>query len=257
MALLPNSPAIDKGISGSPVLDQQQASGPNITGGPDTWQSFTAGVGGALTQVGVGHWNTPSGSSAPGTLSIYAGEGTSGTLLATTSVTFANVVGLQLFPIPSAPRVIAGNQYTFRVTIPGAPNVAWVLVDTSNPYSGGRAESGLNYDYVFQTYVVPPTTDQRGQARAYDIPYIPNAYLGDGSDIGAFELVPPALSITRLGNSVILSWPSPSPGFLLYESSNPANANGWSSIGPINDNGTTKSVTITPATGNLFFRLGP
>ena len=38
----------------------------------------------------------------------------------------------------------------------------------------------------------------------------------------------PLLSITRSGNSVIVSWPSPSTGFTLQQNSNVANTNGWS-----------------------------
>jgi hypothetical protein len=258
MPLLPRSPAIDQGLGPAAIIDQQQTNGPFITGNVDVWQSFTAGISGRLMQVGLGHWSTPGASNTSGTISIYTGEGTSGTLLATTSVTFSNAIGLQLFPIPSAPQVAAGNQYTFRCMIPGAPNFAWVLVDTSDPYAGGRALSGATYDYVFRTYVVPATTDQRGVTRPYDIPYIANPAGGDGSDIGAFELIPPTLSITRSGPNVVLSWPSPSPGFFLYQNTNVADPNGWTSFGgTINDNGVLKSATVNPVTGNIFFRLGP
>ncbi len=66
----------------------------------------------------------------------------------------------------------------------------------------------------------------------------------------------PMLSITRLGNSVIVSWPSPGTGFGLQQNGNLANPNGWSIFGgTISDNGSTRSVTITPPIGNLFFRL--
>lgn len=66
----------------------------------------------------------------------------------------------------------------------------------------------------------------------------------------------PMLSITRLGNSVIVSWPSPSTGFGLQQNGNVANPNGWSIFeGTISDNGSTRSVTITSPMGNLCFRL--
>ncbi len=66
----------------------------------------------------------------------------------------------------------------------------------------------------------------------------------------------PRLSITRLGNSVIVSWPSPGTGFGLQHNGNVANPNGWSTFGgTISDNGSIRSVTISPPTGNLFFRL--
>ena len=66
----------------------------------------------------------------------------------------------------------------------------------------------------------------------------------------------PLLTITHSGNSVTVSWPSPSTGFRLEQNGNVANAAGWSSYGgTINDNGTIKSVTFTGPTGDLFLRL--
>jgi hypothetical protein len=65
----------------------------------------------------------------------------------------------------------------------------------------------------------------------------------------------PWLTVSRSGNSVIISWPSPSAGYSLQQSSglNPAN---WSTFGgTISDNGTIKSVTSSTPHGNLFFRL--
>jgi len=66
----------------------------------------------------------------------------------------------------------------------------------------------------------------------------------------------PTLTITRSGTSIIISWPSPSTGFGLQQNSNLVSTGGWSAFsGTINDNGTTKSITINPPVGNLFFRL--
>ena len=66
----------------------------------------------------------------------------------------------------------------------------------------------------------------------------------------------PLLTVTHSGNQVIVSWPSPSTGFVLQQNANLANTNGWSTYGgTVNDDGTTKSVSLTPPTGNLFFRL--
>ena len=66
----------------------------------------------------------------------------------------------------------------------------------------------------------------------------------------------PLLTIRNSGaNSVIASWPSPSTGFVLQKSINIATP-GWINFsGTTNDDGTNKSVTIQPPTGNLFFRL--
>jgi len=66
----------------------------------------------------------------------------------------------------------------------------------------------------------------------------------------------PLLSIARTPtNTVVLSWPSASTGFVLQQTSTLAPAN-WSdaSQAPVDD-GVTRSVVISPPTGNQFFRL--
>ncbi len=66
----------------------------------------------------------------------------------------------------------------------------------------------------------------------------------------------PLLTVTHSGEDVIVSWPSPSADFVLQQNTDLSNTNGWSAYGgTINDDGTTKSVTITPPTGNWFYRL--
>jgi hypothetical protein len=56
--------------------------------------------------------------------------------------------------------------------------------------------------------------------------------------------------------TVKVCWPSPSTGWTLKQCSNLGTA-GWStSTLSISDDGTNKSVTISPPTRNLFFRLG-
>ncbi len=64
----------------------------------------------------------------------------------------------------------------------------------------------------------------------------------------------PTLTITRSGNSVIISWPSSAIGWTLQQCSNLAG--GWSACGlSVSDNGTNKNVSIPSPTGKLFFRL--
>ena len=66
----------------------------------------------------------------------------------------------------------------------------------------------------------------------------------------------PALTIrSTVTNSVVLSWPSPSTGYVLQQNTNLAATN-WnvSALMP-SDNGTIKSVIVVPPTGNKFFRL--
>ena len=65
----------------------------------------------------------------------------------------------------------------------------------------------------------------------------------------------PDLLITHSGNSVIVSWPD-TGSYTLQQSANlPALAN-WTTSGyTISTANGTNSITITPLTGNLFFRL--
>jgi hypothetical protein len=69
----------------------------------------------------------------------------------------------------------------------------------------------------------------------------------------------PTLTITKSGNSAIVSWPYPSTGFYLQTNSHLSKTNWSIYTGTIltNGAGTSNSVTITPPVGNLFFRLGP
>lgn len=65
----------------------------------------------------------------------------------------------------------------------------------------------------------------------------------------------PLLSIHIVGNQAVISWPTPSAGFFLQQSPTPA-PSGWVNFsGSTNVIGATNSVSITPAAGNLFFRL--
>jgi len=65
----------------------------------------------------------------------------------------------------------------------------------------------------------------------------------------------PDLTITHAGNSVIVSWPD-TGSYTLQQNANLALANGWATSGyAINTANGTNSITVTPPTGNLFFRL--
>ena len=65
----------------------------------------------------------------------------------------------------------------------------------------------------------------------------------------------PNLTITSAGNSVIVSWPN-TGSYTLQQNSNVAAPAGWVTSGySISSSNGTNSITITPPTGNLFFRL--
>ena len=66
----------------------------------------------------------------------------------------------------------------------------------------------------------------------------------------------PRLTITLTAtNTALISWPSPSNGFILQQNANPASTNWVNAPQTPVDNGTKVSVVINPPTGNLFYRL--
>ena len=86
---------------------------------------------------------------------------------------------------------------------------------------------------------------------------------GQNSVVGGFwsfiavpTLGAPPLTIRgTTTNAVLVMWPSPSPGFALQQNSD-LNTTNWLPVLPAPvDNGTTKTVIITPASGRKFFRL--
>jgi hypothetical protein len=73
---------------------------------------------------------------------------------------------------------------------------------------------------------------------------------------GLGPVVAPALTLTRSGTDVIVSWPSPSTGFTLEQTAALAAAASWvTNSGSVSDNGTTKAVTVPTTNSAQFFRL--
>ena len=65
----------------------------------------------------------------------------------------------------------------------------------------------------------------------------------------------PTLTIAHLGNSVIVSWPN-TGSYTLQQNGNVVIRASWTTSGyAITTANGTNSITITPPTGNLFFRL--
>lgn len=92
------------------------------------------------------------------------------------------------------------------------------------------------------------------------IPGINDDFLGAAPDLGAFETpgtsVRPLLSVGLMTtNAVLISWPSPSAGFRLQQSTN-LNARNWfASPETITDNGATRFILVNPPVGARFYRL--
>ena len=83
-----------------------------------------------------------------------------------------------------------------------------------------------------------------------------NVYVADSGNNRISKGLPlPRLTVSRAGNSVIVSWPN-TGSYTLQQSSDMANADGWGTSGyPISTANGANSITITPPTSNLFFRL--
>jgi hypothetical protein len=79
---------------------------------------------------------------------------------------------------------------------------------------------------------------------------------GDGSDIGAYELNPPVLAITRVGSNVLLSWSTSESGYKLQTNANIIAPTGWGLLpGTPAVVAGRYTVTNTAASGSRFYRL--
>jgi hypothetical protein len=67
----------------------------------------------------------------------------------------------------------------------------------------------------------------------------------------------PELSVSRTTTSAVaVSWPSPSTGWVLQQNTNAVSSANWSNVtSGIQDDGTIKTFSADPATGNCFYRL--
>jgi hypothetical protein len=129
--------------------DQIQGNG-NLGNSTTTmgWQSFTAGRSGILDSVGLQFFNDV-GTSAR-TLKIYAGEGITGSLLATVTLTpipeFSTWSYSSYINIP----VIAGNKYTIWLS----NNFHWTCYSgTGDIYPNGIPDPAMPGDRTFKTMV--------------------------------------------------------------------------------------------------------
>ena len=81
----------------------------------------------------------------------------------------------------------------------------------------------------------------------------------DGGFWGIFAVPTPGaplLAIARTPtNTVAVSWPSPSTGFVLQQNANVATTNWVAATESVTDNGTNKFVIVNPPAGNRFYRL--
>jgi len=69
------------------------------------------------------------------------------------------------------------------------------------------------------------------------------------------DSVAPSLNIARSNAFVIVSWPSPSTGFVLQQNTNLSTTNWTTPSETVTDNGTSKSISVSASVGNRFYRL--
>src|ERR1700678_3857138 len=116
------------------------------------WQSFTAGITGNLSAIYVFAFSS-TGISFSCPFNIYAGIGTNGTLLFSTTTTIpllANPVCLTTFLYGQFP-IISGNIYTFQLTPVGN---TITIAFAKDSYSGG--ESSDITSFAFTTFMYNP-----------------------------------------------------------------------------------------------------
>lgn len=110
-------------------------------------------------------------------------------------------------------------------------------------FSGGSDGAGPTTTLVLDGNTFYGTADVGGSAFST---------AGDGT---LFALTPPvSLEILPSNPNENVVWPSPSPGFVLQTNGNLGTTN-WGNYSSPSDDGTNRTVSLTPAAANLFFRL--
>jgi serpin B len=82
-------------------------------------------------------------------------------------------------------------------------------------------------------------------------------FLGRLADPGQSPATPvptPQLAIALSANNLKISWPYPSPGWTLQQTSDLTTTN-WTPTGGVSNDGINNSITIAPSSGNMFFLL--
>lgn len=125
-------------------------------GSAQQWQSFVAGVGGGLTRVDLGVSSPLAPDASPGTIRIYAGEGTAGTELHSQSVTFeATTADFQQFMLEPPLALVQGETYTIYFEVPEIM-IGWVSQNNDDVYPQGRSSSSdETIDLLFRTSMAP------------------------------------------------------------------------------------------------------
>lgn len=198
----------------------------------------TAAFGNDRVLIGAPYANT--GASAAGVAYLFR---TNGALL----TTFTN------------PAPVADDNFGQATAAVGQDRV---LIGTSTPQAGAAYLFSTNGTLLATlTNPAPATSDYFGLAIAAvgnDQVLISSVWNHTGAtDAGTaylFALSNPSLSIAVSNALITVSWPS-FPGFVLQQGTDLNLANWTTPQETITDNGATKSISVSPAPGNRFFRL--
>ncbi|HPR65485.1 MAG TPA: tail fiber domain-containing protein [Thermoanaerobaculia bacterium] len=138
---------------GSEILDQEQSLIPSQWSNNVAWQSFTAGMDGILSSIAV-QLRSPfsDNSDCPTIVRIYSGEGASGALLSSQTITLSGGFSWRKISLAVPVSVTSGNQYTIWID-PEANERAWILCSGGDPYPGGRLNYAADWDATFRTYI--------------------------------------------------------------------------------------------------------
>lgn len=201
-----------------------------------------------VDQVLIGAYQDDTGTTDAGAAYLFS---TNGTLL----ITFTN-------PTPAV-----GENFGWAVAAVGADRV---LIGASYDDAGTQ---GAGAAYLFSTDGTLLVTFTNPAPAANDVfgysvaAVSPNCVLigapfddTDADNAGVvylFSASVPSLSIDYSApNTVAVSWPSPSTGWMLQENTNGVASINWSNTpGMIQDDGTNKTFILNPPTGNRFYRL--
>lgn len=138
----------------SSEVDEAVDQGIQVNTGLSRWQSFTAGYTGKLTTIEIDHDGVFIDN---GSLKIYAGEGTNGTLLHEQTIDDSNNDGrVAAYNLNSPLPVQSGSQYTFQFV--DLENPYKIVYNPTNPYPGGIYFGNSARDLNFWTYVAPEAT---------------------------------------------------------------------------------------------------
>lgn len=182
--------------------------------GYSIFQSFTAGITGTLVQIDMGVFNAISGS---GTLKIYAGTDTTGTLLQNTTVSINCPSGSCFANFTTSVQITAGQSYTFHFTPGnGIPDPYGVQAEVPGTYPGGQFglidPSGVYYpgfDLVFRTFVVASVGIVEAESTVPGVTLCPNPLVTYTTLISDSPLTGASLTMVNSLGQMVRKWVQP------------------------------------------------